>query len=64
MIKLTVQLLQMIGLLLAGLGFAASFLLISIACDYRYLYMLDLSALVGLVYWAIDPPPLKRKVAS
>jgi uncharacterized membrane protein YphA (DoxX/SURF4 family) len=46
----------MIGLMLAGLGFAASFLFLSIACDYRYLYMLDLSALVGLVYVAIDPP--------
>jgi hypothetical protein len=48
--------LVMIGLMLAGLGFAASFLFLSIACDYRYLYMLDLSALVGLVYVAIDPP--------
>jgi hypothetical protein len=48
--------LVMIGLLLAGLGFAASFLFLSIACDYRYLYMLDLSALVGLIYVALDPP--------
>lgn len=49
-----------IGLLLAGLGFAASFFVISLACDYRYLYLLDLSALVGLVYWAMDPPALLR----
>ena len=51
----------MIGLMLAGLGFAASFLLLSIACDYRYLYMLDLSALAGLVYVAIDPPWRDRR---
>ncbi len=50
----------MIGLMLAGLGFAASFLFLSIACDYRYLYMLDLSALAGLVYVALDPPLLNR----
>jgi hypothetical protein len=50
----------MIGLMLAGLGFAASFLFLSIACDYRYLYMLDLSALAGLVYVALDPPWLNR----
>lgn len=51
------------GLLLAGLGFAASFFLIGIACDYRYLYMLDLATLVGLVYWALDPPPLPFKAS-
>ena len=52
------------GLLLSGLGFTASFFLISIACDYRYLYMLDLATLVALVYWALDPPPLKFKASS
>lgn len=52
--------LAMIGLLLSGLGFAASFLALSIACDYRYLYMLDLSALAGLVYVALDPPTRRR----
>jgi len=46
------------GLMLASLGFAASFVLISIACDYRYLYVLDLSALMGAIYWALDPPSL------
>ena len=50
----------MIGLMLSVLGFAASFLFLSIACDYRYLYMLDLSALAGLVYVALDPPWLNR----
>jgi hypothetical protein len=44
------------GLMIAALGFAASFFLITIACDYRYLYMLDLAAVTGLIYLAIDPP--------
>ena len=56
--------LAVMGLLLSGLGFTASFFLISIACDYRYLYMLDLATLVALVYWALDPPPLKFKASS
>jgi hypothetical protein len=46
----------MAGLMVAGLGFAASFFVISIACDYRYLYFLDLAALAGVLYLAIDPP--------
>lgn len=49
----------MAGLMTAGLGFAASFFFISIACDYRYLYFLDLAALAGLLYVALDPR-LKR----
>jgi hypothetical protein len=44
------------GLMLSALAFTASFFVISIACDYRYLYFLDLSALTGLLYLAIDPP--------
>jgi len=46
----------MAALQLAGVGFSASFFLITIACDYRYLYFTDLAALVGLVYAALDPP--------
>ena len=30
-----------------SLLFAASFALISVACDYRYLYLLDLAAMAG-----------------
>jgi hypothetical protein len=45
-----------VGLMIAALGFSASFFLISIACDYRYLYLLDLAAVTGLIYLAIDPP--------
>jgi hypothetical protein len=45
-----------------ALGFAASFLVISIACDYRYLYFLDLAAMTGVLYLALDPR-LKRRPA-
>lgn len=48
--------LVMVALLAAGVGFAASFLAIAISCDYRYLYFLDLSAMTGLIYLAVDPP--------
>jgi hypothetical protein len=44
------------ALQLAGVAFMASFFIISIACDYRYLYFTDLAALAGLVYAAVDPP--------
>ena len=35
------------GLAAAGLVFCLSFFVISIACDYRYLYFLDLAAMTG-----------------
>ena len=35
------------GLLAASLLFALSFFVVSIACDYRYLYFLDLAAMTG-----------------
>lgn len=47
--------LAMAGLMAGALGFTASFFAISIACDYRYLYLLDLAAITGLIYLAIDP---------
>jgi hypothetical protein len=40
------------GLLGASLGFVASFAVISIACDYRYLYAIDIAAIVSAVYVA------------
>lgn len=50
------------ALQLSGVAFAASFFLISIACDYRYLYFTDLAALAGLIYAAVDPPtPWRRR---
>jgi hypothetical protein len=45
-----------VALMASALAFAASFALISIACDYRYLYFLDLAAMAGLLYVATDPP--------
>jgi hypothetical protein len=41
------------ALLLAALAFTLTFFVISIACDYRYLYLLDLSALAALFYLAL-----------
>ena len=35
------------GLQVAALAFALSFFIVSIACDYRYLYFLDLAAMTG-----------------
>ncbi|HET6972099.1 MAG TPA: hypothetical protein VFH92_13310 [Phenylobacterium sp.] len=47
--------LMMAALLGGALTFTASFFVISIACDYRYLYALDIAALTGLLYLALDP---------
>jgi hypothetical protein len=43
-------------LLMAAIAFTLSFFVISIACDYRYLVFLDLSALGGALYWASTRP--------
>ena len=40
------------AMLVGALAFAASFAVISIACDYRYLYFLDLSAIAAALYLA------------
>ncbi len=45
----------MAGLLAAALLFSLSFFVISIACDYRYLFLLDLSALAAALYVLADP---------
>lgn len=50
----------MAGLMAAALLFTASFFAISIACDYRYLYFLDLSAITGVIYLALDPRLRRR----
>lgn len=47
--------LVVVGLLLGALAFTASFFVISLACDYRYLYLLDLAAITGALYLALDP---------
>jgi 4-amino-4-deoxy-L-arabinose transferase-like glycosyltransferase len=51
------------AMLSGALAFTASFFAISIACDYRYLYMLDLSALVALLYACTDWRTLWRRSA-
>lgn len=47
--------LVIVALQLGALAFAASFFVISIACDYRYLYALDVAAITGALYLALDP---------
>jgi len=49
-----------VGLLGGMLAFTASFFFISVACDYRYLYALDLAAMAGVLYVALDPPRWRR----
>ena len=49
------------ALQLAGVGFTASFFIISIACDYRYLYFTDLASMTGLIYAAVDPAFFGRR---
>jgi len=39
------------GLLLGALIFTLTFAAISIACDYRYLILLDLAAMAGALHW-------------
>jgi hypothetical protein len=51
----------MAAMQLAAMAFSASFFIISIACDYRYLYFSDLAALAGVLYAAVDPPLPWRK---
>jgi hypothetical protein len=31
-----------------------------VACDYRYLYFLDMAAISGLIYLALDPSLRRR----
>jgi hypothetical protein len=42
------------GLQAGAFLFTASFFVISIACDYRYLYALDIAALTGAFYLTLD----------
>jgi len=43
------------AMLASALAFAASFFVISIACDYRYLYALDLATIAAGLYAAASP---------
>lgn len=44
----------MAALIGSAFVFTSTFLIISIACDYRYLYIIDLSALAGALYVVAD----------
>jgi hypothetical protein len=54
--------LAMAGLLAGALAFAASFFFVSVACDYRYLFPLDLAAMVGLFHLFAAPPTKMTKI--
>ena len=45
----------------AALAFTASFFVISLSCDYRYLYALDVSAMAGALYMALGLSPRPAK---
>lgn len=45
-----------VAMMLAALAFAASFFVISIDCDYRFLYFLDVAAMAAAVRWAASRP--------
>jgi hypothetical protein len=45
------------ALLACALVFTLSFFVIAIACDYRYLLLLDLAAMAGALYCAATRPP-------
>jgi hypothetical protein len=49
------------ALIAAAFVFTATFVVLSIACDYRYLYIIDLSALAGTLYVAADWRDLLRR---
>ncbi len=49
-----------VSLLGGTLAFVASFAVISVACDYRYLYLLDLAAMASALYVALDPPRWRK----
>ena len=53
--------LVMASLMAAAFVFAATFFVISIACDYRYLLLIDYSALAGLLYLAADWPLARKR---
>ena len=52
------------GMLAGALAFAASFLFVSVACDYRYLYPLDLSAMLALFHVFASPSLKMTKIQA
>jgi hypothetical protein len=45
-----------VAMMASALAFAASFFVISIDCDYRFLYFLDAAAMAAAVRWAASRP--------
>jgi hypothetical protein len=53
------ELIVSLALALAGAAFAASFFVISIDCDYRFLYFLDVSAMIAIAHEAASRPGVR-----
>lgn len=49
------------GMMVGALAFLSTFFFLSIACDYRYLYAVDLVGITGVLYLALDPSLRRRK---
>ena len=47
-------------LLVSAIGFALSFALIGLSCDFRYMYLLPLASWLAVVIWLADIPVLVR----
>ena len=54
----------MAGMLAGALAFAASFFFVSVACDYRYLYPLDLAAMLALFHVFASPSLKMTKIQA
>ena len=56
--------LAMAGLLLSAALYTASYFIIAIACEYRYLFVIDTSAMAAALYLAADWPRLRPPAPS
>jgi len=45
----------MAGLIVGAFGFAATFFFVSVACDYRYLYAMDMAVMLALFQYFASP---------
>jgi hypothetical protein len=54
----------MAGLMAGALVYAASYFMLSIACDYRYLDFVDLAAMSGVFYWSCARYKDRQNIAS
>ena len=49
------------SLMLGALSVTASFFIISLACDYRYILIIDVAGMVGVFYLLLDPAGFWRR---